>query len=66
MLRALTDFVSLCGIMVVRNSFTISGLCLLLGVLDKYFSVCVEVQRKLWAVCTLSRVSQSREGEDKC
>lgn len=37
--------------MVVRNSFTISGLCLVQGVFDKYFSVCVEVQRKLWAHC---------------
>uniref|UniRef100_A0A3B3BNH6 Argininosuccinate lyase n=1 Tax=Oryzias melastigma TaxID=30732 RepID=A0A3B3BNH6_ORYME len=35
--------------MVVRNSLTISGLCLLHGVLDKYFSVWKKMQgNKLW------------------
>lgn len=43
----LTDFVSLWGIMVVRKSLTISGLCLLHGILDRYFSVCMEMQKKL-------------------
>lgn len=34
-----TDFVSLWCIIVVRNSFTVSGLCLLQGVCDRYFRV---------------------------
>lgn len=50
----LTDFVSFSGIMVVRNSLMISGLCLLQGVFDRYFSVCVDMQRKLWAHCCKS------------
>lgn len=37
--KSLTDFVSLWGIMMVRNSLTVSGLCLLHGVFVRYFSV---------------------------
>ena len=41
-------FVSLWGIMVVRNSLTVSGLCRLQGVLERYFSVCVGHQGTEW------------------
>lgn len=33
----------------VRNSLTTSGLCLLQGVFDRYFSVCTNMQVKQWA-----------------
>lgn len=56
----LTDFVSLWGIMVVRNSLTISGLCLLQGVFDRDFSVCVEMQRKVWAHCCVNVTQQTQ------